>query len=143
MLSNVLFILLGAGLVSIGFLVAAFAERLRTPRARAVVETPAEHYGTAPARPQERPPLGVGPVEPRHPTSPVRSPQAPRPAATHTPAPRPSPSPGGEGDVIAALVAAGYKKPVATEATRACNEAERATIEGWTVAALRHCAGVS
>lgn len=48
---------------------------------------------------------------------------------------------GGEGAiVIAALVAAGYKKQVATEATWACNAAERATAESWTAAALRRCA---
>ena len=39
-----------------------------------------------------------------------------------------------------ALVAAGYKKPVATEATWACGAGERASIEGWTAAALRRCA---
>ena len=43
-------------------------------------------------------------------------------------------------DVIAALVAAGYKKPIATEAARGCCEAERVTVEQWTRAALRRCA---
>jgi Holliday junction resolvasome RuvABC DNA-binding subunit len=43
-------------------------------------------------------------------------------------------------DVIAALMAAGYKKPIATEAALGCGQAERATIEHWTRAALRRCA---
>jgi hypothetical protein len=42
-----------------------------------------------------------------------------------------------EQDVIAALVASGYKKAAATDAARGCTAADRATIEGWTAAALR------
>lgn len=42
-------------------------------------------------------------------------------------------------DVIAALIAAGYKSQIAREATWACNGAERSTVEDWTRAALRRC----
>jgi len=137
MLSNVLFILLGAGLVSVGFLVAAFAERIRGPR-----ET--EPYKTR--RGQRTIPV-VEAVEVFHPTAapPPTAAQASRTAAA--PASRSAraetknvtSSEGGE-DVISALAAAGYKKALATEATWACTVAERSTIEGWTAAALRRCA---
>jgi hypothetical protein len=43
----------------------------------------------------------------------------------------------GAGDVIAALVAAGYKRQIATEAAWGCNADERTSIEGWAAAALR------
>src|SRR4029077_12702423 len=43
-------------------------------------------------------------------------------------------------EVIAALVAAGYKKATASEAAFLCTENERASIESWTRAALRNCA---
>jgi len=43
-------------------------------------------------------------------------------------------------DVIAALVAAGHKKQVATEAVWGCSAAERATVEDWARASLRRCA---
>jgi hypothetical protein len=46
----------------------------------------------------------------------------------------------GADDVIAALIAAGFKKSMAREATRSCNDAERVTVEDWTCAALRRCA---
>lgn len=40
-------------------------------------------------------------------------------------------------DVVAALCRSGYKKVVAVTATDACVANERATVEAWTVAALR------
>jgi hypothetical protein len=36
-------------------------------------------------------------------------------------------------------MAAGYKRTIAAEATWACGEAERRTIENWTASALRRC----
>jgi hypothetical protein len=62
--------------------------------------------------------------------------EALRPTKPH--APRPSTD--GAEDVVAALVAAGYKKQIAADAALACSGAERATIEDWTRAALRRCA---
>lgn len=151
MLSNVLLILLGAGLVTVGFLAATLAERIRNPGSQ--ITTPAQpHIITSAAHPA--PPRHVqGPgiitidksVELLRPATPTpsrapmeavpltRVPRGPRPESkTHT-------NDVGAEDVIAALVAAGYKKPIATEATWACQGHERATIEGWTVAALRRC----
>jgi hypothetical protein len=146
MLSNVLFILLGAGLVSVGFLAAALAERIRGPRishertTRAPAEmtrTPRASTITAvePAQTPRAPHASIITIEPsempRTPTV-TRVPRTPRPET------KDAPSPGD--DVIAALVTAGYKRPVATEATWACSPAERETIEGWTACALRRCA---
>jgi len=121
-LSNVLPTLLGAALVAIGVLAAALADRIR----------------------------GVRPA--REPVPASRAARAPR-AAIEVVEPEPTPAPkperairekpkaqDGAEDVIAALVGAGYKKPIATEATWACSQAERATIEDWTRAALRRCA---
>lgn len=42
-------------------------------------------------------------------------------------------------DVVAALVAVGHKKQIATAAVFDCNARERTTMEGWTRAALRRC----
>ena len=42
--------------------------------------------------------------------------------------------------VVAALVAAGYKRSFAVGAVQGVGPHERATIEGWTRAALRRCA---
>lgn len=149
MLSNVLFILLGASLVAVGVLTAALAERLRgnapteekRPRAvRTVVaestETPRTPSVTRSVRevtPLVTPPTTVAEMS-RTPTV-TRATRAETKIASHGP---------GE-NVISALVAAGYKRPMATEATWACDKAERASIGTWTAAALRRCApgGVS
>src|SRR4029077_2628332 len=64
--------------------------------------------------------------------------KSPRSETKNTSSSGPSP---GE-DVITALVAAGFKQNIAATATWACDAKERATIEGWTTAALRRCAGV-
>jgi hypothetical protein len=109
MLSNVLFILLGAGLVAVGFLTAALAERIRNP--------PGSHI--SPEAVLLTPPLSREP------------PRVSRPET------RVPPSPGE--DVVAALMTAGYKRPVATEATWACSPSERETLESWTASALRRC----
>jgi hypothetical protein len=159
MLSNVLLILLGAGLVSVGFLGAALAGRIRDPRASRMKCDGCGHAWDQDADAardllHRREPSS--PAELREPKSgerrliPVVDPAElirAKTTATATKSPRvPHPEPkavastaGGE-DVIAALVAAGYKKPIATEATWACTADERATIERWTAAALRRCA---
>jgi hypothetical protein len=131
MLSNVLFILLGAALASVGFLTAALTERIRNPH-------PAR--GTAPRtrtnRSQETTVIPVIAPTPRtaSPTIAPSTPQRPEPRANME----------GGSDVINALIQAGYPRRTATGATWACEAAERASLESWTVAALRRCAqGVS
>lgn len=49
------------------------------------------------------------------------------------------------GEVVAALVAAGYKRATASRAASACTAREQSTPESWVAAALRRCAqgGVS
>jgi hypothetical protein len=117
-LGNVFFMLLGAGLVMTGFLGSALADRIRGV-SRPTRET---------AR-RSSPAIAAA--------DPVLVPAvAPKPR--RTPAPR-APSDQGGDDVIAALVAAGYKKALATEATWSCEASDRATIEAWTRAALRRC----
>jgi hypothetical protein len=112
-LHDVLLMLLGAALVAVGVLAAAIADRLRGLRV------------TREAAPRERP------IRAQVPLATVVEPARTRPSRAATE--------GGE-DVIAALVASGYKRPAATEATWACTAAERATVEGWTASALRRCA---
>ena len=132
-LSNVLFMLLGAALVAIGVLATALADRIRGGKFVRDIPQPRERTSRAHSSPMASPTIQV--VEPA---------ELPRPASKPQRMPRAEPKPvavteGGE-DVIAALVAAGYKKPIATEATWACGAGERASIEGWTAAALRRCA---
>jgi hypothetical protein len=127
MLSNVLFILLGAGLVSVGFLAAALAEHIRG-------HVPRETEPRAQLNRVQKATLisldeGAALIRP--------TPTAKTPRVSRTEA-KVVTSTGGD-EVIAALVAAGYKKPIATEATWACGVAERATIEGWAASALRRC----
>jgi Holliday junction resolvasome RuvABC DNA-binding subunit len=108
-MTDVLHMLLGAALVCMGVLAAAFADRirqLRNARRDHSERTPAREYARA-----------------------TRLKAAP--AVDLTP---------GSDDVVAALVGAGYKKTVATQAALACNEREQATPESWIGAALRRCA---
>jgi hypothetical protein len=124
-----LHMLLGAALVALGVIAAALADRIRGLKA------------TRDVMPRERtvrvaaPAIQVMEVVSEMPRQAARPPRVPRvePKAA-------SKGQDGGDDVIAALVAAGYKKPVATEATWACGAGERASIEGWTAAALRRCA---
>ena len=118
---NALSMLFGAALVALGVLAAALADRIRGLRVAREAAS--------------RPPRMVIPVVEQ--PEPVRQ-AAPKPRAPRQEA-KQSAAEGGD-DVIAALVAAGYKKPIATEATWACSSAERATVEGWTASALRRCA---
>jgi hypothetical protein len=127
-------ILFGAALVAIGVLAAALADRirgLRISRDAATRERASRPAAPAPAQPARSSIPVVEHAELRStPAKPLRAPRAESKVA----------SPEGGEDVIAALVAAGYKKPVATEAAWACSAAERATVESWTASALRRCA---
>lgn len=129
--TSVLYMLLGAALVAVGVLASALADRIRSPRSsreapqiRATREkaVPVQHTAIPVVESSEV--LRAAPLKPRS----IRAEQ--RVANTE----------GGD-DVIAALVGSGFKKAVATEAAWACSTAERATIEGWTVAALRRARG--
>jgi Holliday junction resolvasome RuvABC DNA-binding subunit len=44
----------------------------------------------------------------------------------------------GSGEVVEALVAAGFRKAQAAKAVAACTVTEQSSVESWTVAALRH-----
>ena len=122
--------LFGAGLVALGVIAAALADRIRGIRISRDVPEP------RPSRAQSAPAARSGiPV--------VETAELLRPATTKPRAPRGEPkstSAEGGDDVIAALVASGYKKLVASEAAWSCSAAERATIEGWVASALRRCA---
>ena len=128
--TSILYMLLGAVLVAAGVLAAALADRIRGLRVTRSVE-PRERASRAPSVHAART------VIPVFEAAPLRSTPA-KPRASRV-EPKVSPESGGD-DVIAALVASGYKKPIATDATWACSAAERATIEGWTAAAFRRCA---
>lgn len=112
-MQDVLHVFLGALLVSIGVIASAAADRIR---------------GIRDIRPQQR------------------GERAPAPAPAREPTPRARPiavvdsTPEGSGDVVAALVAAGFKKNLAAQAVAACTTREQATPESWAAAALRRCA---
>lgn len=130
--SDVLYMLLGAGLVSIGFLGAALAERIRGNRAEhaTIAQEPAARAPSNRRVRSHRARTAIPVVAPADLLD--QAPPEPVVSAEFT-------EDGGD-DVIAALVATGYKKAIATEATWACSAAERATIEIWTASALRRCA---
>ena len=117
--------LLGAGLVAIGVLAAALADRIRGIRvARETGHQRASRRLIAPIPESAEPPRSTNQTRSRA-ESRVR-------ASTQT-------ATDGAEDVIAALVAAGYKRQIAVEATHACGAADRATVEGWARAALSAC----
>lgn len=133
-MQNALYMLFGAALVAVGVLAAAAADRirgLRTSREAAPRERVSRAASTSAQQARQ-----VIPV--------VEMPRA-LPKQPKAPRTEPKDATDGGDDVIAALVAAGYKKPIAVEATWACSAAERTTVESWTAAALRRCArgGVS
>lgn len=148
MLNNALFLLLGAGLVAIGVLTAAFAERIRNSRQLETRRSDTREQERRAPRPSIIT-ITDAPEMPRSPTI-TRTPARSQTASDSTEMPK-SPTvtraaraartttPNFGDDVIAALVATGYKRPIATQATWACEEAERVTIELWTAAALRRC----
>jgi RuvA, C-terminal domain len=113
--TTVLAMLLGAALAAVGVLAAALAERIRGLRdVRRGDRTPRS----------ARPAPTIEVVEAHLVSDPIRG-SGRRDDAR---------------DVVSALVASGYKRPVATAAVDACTSAERATIEQWTRAALRRAA---
>jgi Holliday junction resolvasome RuvABC DNA-binding subunit len=108
--------ILGALLVVVGVLASAVADRIRGLR----VEKRTESRASATLVPRKQP----------------------RSEQSEVPEPR------GErrllGDqVVEALVTAGWKKPVAREATWQVALAERASLEAWTRAALKSMGGLS
>jgi len=123
--------LFGATLVTFGVLASALADRIRGIRLAREAAPRESRRVAEPLRVIESESVELLPSLPK----PERS-RAPRSETKMQTA---------ADDVIAALVAAGYKKPIATEATWGCSAADRETIEGWTRAALRRCAqgGVS
>jgi hypothetical protein len=131
-LNSVLFMLLGAALVAVGVLASALADRIRGLRSARETSPQRER----PSRATSAPARTAIPVVELPQSTPVVPPAKPQRRVE----PKPQSSTDGADDVIAALVASGYKKPIATEATWACDAAERATVERWTAAALRRCA---
>jgi hypothetical protein len=121
---NALSMLFGAALVALGVLAAALADRIRGLRVTRRDAEPRERARREPSVPIQQ---AIPVVET------VKQPRAPRVE------PKVARDEGGD-DVIAALVASGFKKPVATEAAWACSAAERTTVEVWTACALRRCA---
>lgn len=131
-MTNVLSMLLGAALVAIGVLAAALADRIRGLRVSRRDVEPREYTKRGASAIAHAARTSIPVIE----TAELRRtpPKPPRPE------PKVAASTEGGDDVIAALVASGYKKPIATEATWACSSAERATVESWVTSALRRCA---
>jgi Holliday junction resolvasome RuvABC DNA-binding subunit len=111
-MNDVLHMLLGAALVTIGVLASALADRIRQLRLTRHDDTHAPVH--APVR------------------AATRAPRAKQNDDVLAP---------GADDVVAALVATGYRKAQTMQAVAACAPREQATPESWTAAALRHCAG--
>lgn len=132
-LSNILFMLFGAALVAAGVLSSALADRIRDVKIVREAQ-PRERASRAQSTPAVVAVEAVPVVTPAE--LPRATPMKARPRADLKPV---AATEGGE-DVIAALVGAGYKRPIATEATWGCSAAERATVESWTASALRRCA---
>lgn len=132
-------VLLGATLVAIGVLATALADRIRGIRLTREVSAPHERARRTIAATV---PADAEPLRVIDRVQPSRTSSASKPERAKPPRVESRVQVGAEGaeDVIAALAAAGYKKPTATEAAWACSVAERATIEDWTRAALRRCA---
>lgn len=134
-MTNALYMLLGAAFVAIGVLAAALADRIRGLRISRDA-APRDRGDRAPSVPAQ-PARAAIPVVDHAELHRATPPKQPRPPRAE---PKVVASSEGGDDVISALVAAGFKKPVATEATWACTAAERATVEIWTATALRRCA---
>lgn len=107
-------LLVGSGLVAVGVLVAAVADRIRGLRTT-------------------RGPVADRPSRATRATATTRTP--PRTVQT------PTATEMMQRDVVAALVGAGYRKTVAVTAADACTLHDRATLETWTAAALRCAQG--
>lgn len=128
-LIDLMFILLGAGLLSLGVLSGALADRIRGIRLMRAVTREARE--TPPREAQRvREPAEQPKRAERVPPTPAASP------------PRGTPIPHNAGmaaDVIAALVNAGYRKSAAAQAASACTPSEQMSLSGWVLAALRRC----
>jgi hypothetical protein len=137
-MDNVASALFGAALVAVGVLAAALADRIRGLR---VAREAALSKQVRRERLAAVIPIGRDAARPAELLCSVADSKPS--GAVH--AGRRAPATTGGDDVIAALLAAGYKKPIATEATWSCDTVERATIESWAAAALRRLArgGVS
>jgi hypothetical protein len=116
--------LFGAALVAIGFLAAAVADRIRGLRVTRPSRATRDLEANAVVVPE--PERGRG----------VKSPDSPAPRAKVA-----SSFDALAREVVAVLVAAGYKKSVAESAVWSCPGANTATIEDWTREALRRAAG--
>jgi len=149
-LNSVLTMLLGAALIAIGVLASALADRIRNreapPRDRVSRVSRVQSAQTAipVAAPTALHPTAISgaaptPLHSAAISGPAPTALHPTPSATVRPSRSSRPVAEGGEDVVAALVAAGYKKAIATEATWACSVAERGTLEGWTASALRRC----
>jgi len=131
--TSILYMLFGAALVAVGVLASALADRIRGLRISRDA-TPRERPSRVPSVPAHSVRSAIPVVEHVEPLRAVPPKQARAPRA------EPKGAESGGDDVIAALIASGYKKPIATEATWACSAGERATVELWTVSALQRCA---
>jgi hypothetical protein len=118
-------VLFGAALVAIGVLASALADRIRGIRAERKTQERAR--GVTPQPEPTRRDLALQ----KSGTSLLERDKPPRASSIRDTI---------ASDVIAALVASGYKRPIATEAVWSCGLHERASIEAWTRAALRRCA---
>jgi hypothetical protein len=143
-MNDVAHVLLGAALAAIGVVATAVADRIRGGARRGGNVAPdARPPSIALPQPMVRVPVptsakprGVRASVPR--TSPSLSPSDtisgrsfPAEVKRHSAI---------ADEVIAALVASGHRRPIATAAVWACNQDARGTVESWTFAALRHCA---
>ena len=135
-LHDTLHMLLGAALVAAGVLITALADYIRGLRAqRQVAQVPrSTRAGRIEVVDAEI--VEDGPPVPKLRTPRVRPGDVVAGKANDAVAGNTNDA-GDANDVINALVAAGYKKAVATEAAWGCTQAERATPESWTRAALR------
>ena len=138
---NALSMLFGAALVALGVLAAALADRIRGLRVTRRDAEPHERARGPLVPAQSRAPVSAHAVRTAIPVvETAELLQATSPKQPKASRAEPKVTPDGGDDVIAALVAAGFKKPIAIEATWACSAAERATVEVWTASALRRCA---
>jgi RuvA, C-terminal domain len=124
-------IFLGAALVAVGVLIAALADRIRSVRST---------KEAAPRERESRVQSAPTPVVEWRRADKLHGPASKQQRSARTESKVQAGATDGADDVIAALVSAGYKKPIAAEATWACSSAERASVEDWTRAALRRCA---
>ncbi len=136
-LHNILYMLLGAGLTAVGVVFGTIAERIRTFRKRDI--KPANVPQPSPRKRAAAPDVidaEWSEAQPVH--------RAPRPGRGNVRVPviRPEPPVANAtaAEVVAALVASGFRKAVAIAATNACSPAEQKDESTWLRAALRRCA---